>query len=803
MIKRDQHTVILSVAENGVRLGKGTDIGTQVSGSEKGFYVFAENVTLSDPFSVILESTDAITTVSTYNLSLSPVAASTIDVSGTPGINNDTGVSRPDNIDGHPAGSLCTYIESCPSDTVQNLILKARGGDGGDTNEKQGTAGNGGNGGNIQFFSYSYLTEISEMLLFFAQNMSWNRDLPGGQPLTPTHPIVVFLQQVLDVSYTLSKPSSESVNIQSVTSMLKPLTDICEGAKTLQPPTIDNARDAVWDARQAVKSQFDKDRVAYRTNVEGGHGGSFTSSGSPGKPGAQGTILSSDFVREIDPKLLRQQTMVMVHPEQCKMLYDRAMTYWYFGRPETAIYLLDRLLLRTIFLPLQSSDALSQVSSSLCTFEERYLTPNQAYAKQDSLLGSTDSVGSLLHTRQITMQQNSVLQTGKVDFYGFGEHWVPRVSYTEYNDYIDDAMNVFIHLEQSYINYRAALDHQQQTNDAIQQSVSQINGTLASMQEERNTLVESLKNFGNRIDASGPVIEQQHRFFMEKYNDFVDQVNRPPPKGITIDELFNAAASMVSGRTLIGAVAGALGKLWSDFNGDPDSVINEAGVAVNKDYLMQSIKDSIATSLDDFTSELTADEIDGKFTVDGRVPKLILEERTLRDILTQYKTEAFAEAGQDLLEAFDHFIEALEARNDDITAYNSIIQRLVAQSRERKKLDDMKELAQKGTLTNEGIWQLTYSFADSDNVLDLEVMTGYIRMLFENARARVMRSVIFVVMSYTNSDIELTQVLEHGPKSTYFQDSSKEGLAYHGGFSYAFIGRTSFGHIRCTFDYSI
>ena len=300
------------------------------------------------------------------------------------------------------------------------------------------------------------------------------------------------------------------------------------------------------------------------------------------------------------------------------------------------------------------------------------------------------------------MQQNSILQTGKVDFYGFGAHWVPRVSYTEYNDYINDALGVFIHLEQSYINYRAALDHQQQTNDAIQQAVSKINGTLSTMEEERKTVVESLANYASRIEVSGPVVEQKHRDFLLKYNDFIEQVTRPPPKGISIGQLFNAASLVVTTPSKVGGAGKALSQLYSDFNGDPDTISNAAGVAVNKDYLMHMVKNSVATGLEDFTGELTADELNGMFKVDGRVPKLIMEQEKLQDILAQYRAEAFAGAGDDLLQAYDDFIQALEARNDDITAYNSLIQRLIAQSQERQRLNDMKNLAQKGTLTNEG-----------------------------------------------------------------------------------------------------
>ncbi|KAJ3778794.1 hypothetical protein FB446DRAFT_712184 [Lentinula raphanica] len=711
MVKLNERTVILSVAENGVRLGKGTDIGAEVSGSERGFYVFAEEVTLCESFSIALNP-DAKATISTFNLSLSPLKESTVDASGAPGTDNVTGASPSDTIDGKSAGNVCVYIESCTSAAVQDLVLTARGGDGGDTNQKKGTAGDGGDGGKIWFFAYSYLTEISTMLLFFAENKSWNRDLPGDERLTPVHPIVVFLQQILDASEKLPELSLPSGNIRAVADFLEPIEIICEKAQTLQPPTIDDARDAVWDVRQSVSKQFNKDKVAVRTYIEAGHGGNPAPSlsgeerGEPGQPGTRGSIASLEFVRSTDANLLRKQTTVMVHPDQCKMLYDRAMTYWYFGRSETAIQLLDRLLRRTMFLPLGPTDALSE-----------------AYATQEALLGSSKSVESLFSTRKIAMQQNSVLQTGKVDFYGFGTHWVPRVSYTEYNDYISGALDVFIKLEASYIDYRAALDQQQQTNAAIQECATKINSTLASIQEERKSLLSSLTDTETRINVSGPEVEQKHRDFMLQYKEFIEQVSRPPPKGITIGQLFNAALVVVKSGSKIMGAGTAIAQLWSDYNGDPDHITSEVGTTVRRDYLMATVKNSVATGLQDFTGELTPDELSGEFTLDGRVPKLIMEEEKLRDILTDYKNEAFAEAGEELLKAYDDFIQALSARNDDIATYNSIIQRLMAQVEEKSKLNQMKELAKKGKLTNE----------------DLEQMTGYIRMLFENARARVMR----------------------------------------------------------------
>lgn len=301
------------------------------------------------------------------------------------------------------------------------------------------------------------------------------------------------------------------------------------------------------------------------------------------------------------------------------------------------------------------------------------------------------------------MQQYSILLTGQVDFYGHSVFWVPRVSYSEYNKYIDGAMDVYIHLEQSYINYCAALDQQQQTNDAIQQSAAKIDGTLATMQTERVTLVSSLQDLESKIKAADPVVEQKHRDFAAAYQEFEDIFNKPPPHGISPRQLFNAAITVASSASKVVGAAKAIDQLWSDFNGDPDHIGTDSGVPVNKKYLMGQIKRSIVTGLDDFTSELTTAELNGEFQVDGRLPKFVMEEGQLNEILSQYSNAAFAEAGQELVDAYDDFIKALSSRNDDIVAYNAVIRLIVVpQSQEMARLKAMEELAGKHTMADAG-----------------------------------------------------------------------------------------------------
>src|SRR6266436_218021 len=156
-IQRDRTTILLSVAEEGVRLGQGSDQGSDVQNSPKGYHVFAESIQLNKSFTISLDSGAA--TVSTHTLQIFSGQSPDIAVSGAAGKNNDTGATREDSINGRPAGALSVYVEQCGSDIAHFLTLSANGGTGGDTKEGKGTAGNGGLGGSVQWVGFSAFTD--------------------------------------------------------------------------------------------------------------------------------------------------------------------------------------------------------------------------------------------------------------------------------------------------------------------------------------------------------------------------------------------------------------------------------------------------------------------------------------------------------------------------------------------------------------------------------------------------------------------------------------------------------------------
>lgn len=254
----------------------------------------------------------------------------------------------------------------------------AKGGDGGDTREKGATAGDGGQGGHVQFVAYHAMMGISSLCDLFARSKYDGLE----SRITIDHPAYLDLVAILQTAQVNSGPSQSTTSASLVT-LVTPIQNFC--GRITNPTdsvTIDNAKDVVWEVRQKLQSQFSSDSTQFRTNirVDGGEAGSYLgisdgSRGSAGKPGKTGSLKPYIFLRAFEDDRLRTQTLVSVHPEQCEMLYERAMTYWYFGTDtcrQKAAQLLERLLFRIRFLPLKDSDPLHQVGLLSFSFSIAY-----------------------------------------------------------------------------------------------------------------------------------------------------------------------------------------------------------------------------------------------------------------------------------------------------------------------------------------------------------------------------------------------------------------------------------------------
>ena len=310
-------------------------------------------------------------TISTHDLFVDSPPDTSLSVVARPGPDNLSGGKPTEPLGGQNAGALSVYVENCSSSVTSGLRVLAKGGDGGDTREKGATAGDGGQGGHVQFVAYHAMMGISSLLDLFAR--SGYDGLKSR--ITINHPAYLDLVAILKTAQVNPGPS-QSASSDSLITLVKPVQNFCDRiSDPTDSVTIDNAKDVVWEVRQKLQSQFSSDSTQLRTGirVDGGEAGSYLggsdgSRGSAGKPGKVGTIEPYIFLRAFDDERLRNQTLVSVHPEQCEMLYERAMTYWYFGTNtsrQKAAQLLERLLFRVRFLPLKDSHPLHQVDLPL------------------------------------------------------------------------------------------------------------------------------------------------------------------------------------------------------------------------------------------------------------------------------------------------------------------------------------------------------------------------------------------------------------------------------------------------------
>jgi hypothetical protein len=206
-----------------------------------------------------------------------------------------------------------------------------------------------------------------------------------------------------------------------------------------------------------------------------------------------------------------------------------------------------------------------------------------------------------------------------------------------------------------------------------------------------------------------------------------------------IIQIFNFLSS-VAGVTDLPSATNALVTGINLIDDWEDKIPDDSGNLIDKKYLINKIQLSVATGLGDYKADFMTDELTGDFVLDARLPQYLMEEKQLDDTLADYRTLAFAHTGEELEQMYKNFTDALAARNNDIVTYNSVIQTITSQDQQVTKLQDMRRIADKPVIIDEGKQDSPHDGNPSQpSTLDLEQMTGYVRLLFENARARVMR----------------------------------------------------------------
>ncbi|GJJ09108.1 hypothetical protein Clacol_003330 [Clathrus columnatus] len=705
----DQRLVILSVSEDGLKIGKGTDyVDFAEAGYPNGVYLYTENLAITSD----IRGKDL--TISTFSLQCANDGV-IVNTNGAPGEDSvDTEAA-----DGSNAGTLSVFVQDLSDATARALTLQAQGGDGGNTYLADGSVGNGGNGGTINsVFQPTYVQVLAVVDQYFNgeafhpegtdEEIQEGYDAPVaiGDSLYEDGKTVLSLAQVLSAEEDVIKDI-----FQPLADEISKIED--EGTRTVLQLKlgVNNSRHNLQNAimnQQSFVAPMD-------SNVQGGYAGvGINVHVEPGQAGSSGH-QNQVFISALSEKNFADAPFPIAHPVHCSMLLQRANVFFYINSPSLRAYarlLYERVINRLSFLPLEPGDPLYEAYRS-STF-----MPSTALADFERI--KTQASNLLVQ-----------LNAGSLNFNGLGGLWVPRASYTFYSDVLDKALDDLAIFEDAYVQYQDALNKQQNLNDKLSIAYNNTSGILASLSEDEQDLKLSIQDLDRQIRAEAPVVEKARQELMDAYEAELDAIKNS--FGLSLPQLINALTMIAFSPTkLMGGVQ--IGDLfYQGFN----SVPTIDGVSVNKEYLASEIKESEA-SIEDITT-LLGDKINSQYQLDDPfATRLITEKENMLKLLNQFSQNSFGgvndeEARKNLMDKFDALIDAVTKRNGIILDYNVTINLLLSKIAEGKDYKEKQE-----ELVHR---QVTY------NDPDLPAITAYVGAIYQASRSRVMKLIDILLRS--------------------------------------------------------
>lgn len=342
--------IVLSVAEDGIKLGKGTSL-EDIAKSRSytgGAHYFAETAVVSSN-----GSSPSGLTLAAWELICPKIA--TLDTNGPDGAENGDSTRR----NGKEGGSLALYVQDLDDASAKNLSLETYGGTGGNATEQTATAGDGGKGGKMfTILQPTYVNLLTKATGYFKRAEFH----PSDEEKEKQYKVLVRKKDLL---YSLaqdlvSNGNSLNASTETVKAIFQTLSQ--ELAKDDKDRTVLSVKLATAKALRKLKNLIQDQRTEMTPQVDDVRGG-YSGVGinvdvDPGKKGEDG-MNSQIFLSTWDPAILVHATVPFVHPDQCRMLLERANFFFYLNSPKTrnrARDIYQRIMNRLAFLQFLKTD---------------------------------------------------------------------------------------------------------------------------------------------------------------------------------------------------------------------------------------------------------------------------------------------------------------------------------------------------------------------------------------------------------------------------------------------------------------
>ncbi|KAK5100667.1 hypothetical protein LTR70_001433 [Exophiala xenobiotica] len=320
--------------------------------------------------------------------------------------------------------------------------------------------------------------------------------------------------------------------------------------------------------------------------------------GSSGSNGTSRLLFDSG-----DPVAIRESSIILAHPDQCRMLLEKAKGLYFLNdlkALQDCHTLLSRLQDRLYFLDfLRPSDPLCHAYASS---EEKLFIPSSRNPGKDNLPAEPASIESL---RQISSEVQSCLRQVEnwSDYYGRPANWVPRQTYKSFEDLTKKLLASALDAENRYKDYHALsvsqdtrrqkLEHMQvscdknirDAGDTIPILQSDIDITTRTIEALTPELKQARSDLHVKIDADKDKFRHSFSF---SFTDILDALSMfmfcPKPQMAVIQAAgvaFKAGTNVVDDQdhhvntkyvvSQISQVEGTIDSLKEGYNARPDS----------------------------------------------------------------------------------------------------------------------------------------------------------------------------------------------------------------------------------------
>ncbi|GJJ09136.1 hypothetical protein Clacol_003358 [Clathrus columnatus] len=707
----NQRLIILSVSEEGFKIGKGTDyIDFTKPDYKNGVYLYTENLgTTSD-----ISGAQGLT-ISTFSLQCAKDGV-IINSNGAHGEDSKDGGGT----NGAAAGVLSIFVQDLTDETAKGLNIQARGGNGGDTYSKSGSVGNGGKGGTINSVfqpTYVQLHPVFERCFnreeFHPKGTNEEVQEKYNAPVTIGDSIYDNAKTVISFSYLLS------VKEETIKAIFQPLCDEITKIDNKETRTVLQVKKGLNNSRHNL-NQFianqQSEVVPMNSNVQGGFPGRgvnvVVKPGQPGDNGQQNQVFLRTWAAA---RNFTDASFPIAHPLHCSMLLDRANLFFYINSPSLRTYaksLYQRIIDRLSFLPLKPEDLLFKAYSNCAIMSSTVIADLENIKTKASNL--------LVH-----------LNAGNLDYNGFEALWVPRASYRFYSDVLDKALNDLTIFEDAYIRYHDALETGQNLNDKLSIAYNNTSSIISSLIADQQDLKSIIQDLNRNIHLETPVVEKARKELMEAYEAEMGAIKKS--FGLNVPQMVNALTMIAFSPAKFMSGLQISDLIYQGFT----SIPTIDGASVTKDYLASQFRQSEAAISN--ISTLLEKKINSTYELDDPfAARIIIEKEKILKQLNQFSQEAFGgvddvETKKNLVKKFDALIGAVTKRNGFILDYNVSIKLLLSKTAEAMAYKEKeKELVKRHVELNDP---------------DLPAITSYIGAIYQTSRSRVMKLINILLRS--------------------------------------------------------